>query len=247
MRILISLPIYKREWILPFWLKAIENQTIPLKDIGFQFELGQQDDATHNILWEWNQKHPECWLFDPQINYRETHFVHLEGQRAWRRDEYLRMVSFRNNLLEKAASRSKKYDYYLSLDSDIILENPKTLETLVSHNKDIVSPFMFMTPFGREYPNAMDWASTKERYVGRRKEVGQGLQRADVVMAAVMMSPEVVKNVRYIWHPQGEDLGFASELHKQGYESYIDFDLYVPHIMHQGQLNSYLKNGDDRG
>jgi hypothetical protein len=92
----------------------------------------------------------------------------------------------------------------------------------------------------------MYWGSTKEAYVGKRMEVQTGLQKADVVMAAVMMSPEIVRNVRYIWHPQGEDLGFASELHKQGYESYIDFDLYAPHIMNQSQLSCYLEKGDAR-
>lgn len=218
-----------------------------MENIGFQFELGEADDDTHDILWEWNQKHPECWIFDPQVNHREPHKQHKEGQRAWKRDEYLRMVGFRNSLLERAVSRRTKFDYYFSLDSDVILENPKTIETLISHKKDVVAPLMFMTPTDEKFPNAMDWATAGNRWVGRRiKNLGPGLIKVDIPMAAIMMSMDVVKNVRYVWNAQGEDIGFASELHKKGFESFLDTNIYTPHIMHRYQLEDYLANGDRR-
>lgn len=248
MKILISLPIYQREWILPEWLKCIESQTVPLKNIGFQFELGPDDEETHNILWDWHQKNPEVFLFDAQVNSGEKHFHHIEGQRAWKRDEYLRMVSFRNNLLEKACERINKFDRYFSLDSDILLSNPNTLEILANHNKDVVSPLMYMTPTGTDYPNSMDWShNTSKPFSAKRNKLGKGLTKINVPMAAVMMKPKVVKNTRYIWHPQGEDIGFATQLHINGYSSYIDYDIYTPHIMHRSNLIDYMKNGDSRG
>lgn len=249
-RILISLPVYGREWILPDFFRCIENQTIPLSNIGFQFELGPNDDETHDIIWEWQSNHPEVFHFDAQINMSSSHKIHLEGQRAWRRDEYLRMVEFRNNLLERANNIIDSFDYYFSLDSDVLLENPKTLETLAGHNKDVVSPLMYMDST-TSYPNAMEWKYLKPRPMGYRhpeqvQEANGQLTRVAVVMAAVMMSPDVVKNIRYIWHPQGEDLGFAEELMNAGYDSYIDYSLYTYHIMHRAQLAHFKQFGDDR-
>lgn len=248
MRILISLPIYKRDWILPKWFEFIENQTIPLEDIGFQFELGSDDDETHEILWEWQSQHPQCFLFDAQINVAEKHNQHLEGQRAWKRDEYLRMVVFRNNLLERACTKIDMFDRYFSLDSDVLLEDPKTLEVLSNHDKDVVTPLMYMTPNDTQYPNAMNWYSKPPgRFVAKRTKLVDGLTKIDVPMAAVMMKPEVVQNVRYVWHAQGEDIGFATQLYEAGYESFIDTNIYTPHVMHRVQMPDYLKNGDLRG
>ena len=247
MRILISLPIYQREWILPLWLGALESQTIGLENLGFQFELGPKDDRTHDLLWDWHTKHPELLLFDGQINMLENHRTHEEGKRAWQQDEYLRMVSFRNSLIERAVERMDDFDYYFSLDSDVLLTNPITIERLASHGKDVVSPLMYMTPHDNKYPNAMDWASTGDRYIGKRIELQKGgLQQVDVPMAAIMMSPDVVKKTRYIWHPQGEDLGFASNLHKNKFKAYLDLDLYVPHVMHRYHMEDYLLRGDHR-
>lgn len=247
MKILISLPIYKRDWILKEWLKCIEGQTIPLSDIGFQFELGTDDSETHDILWEWQQAHPECFAFDARINAAENHAHHQEGQRSWRRDEYLRMVTFRNNLLERARTKLNQFDRYFSLDSDVLLKEPNTLEVLANHDKDVVSPLMYMTSDSTKFPNSMDWRSLGSSFVAKRNDLGHGLVKIDVPMAAIMMKPEVVDKTNYIWHAQGEDIGFATQLYENNFESYIDYDLYCPHIMHRSQLQDYLKNGDNRG
>lgn len=279
-RILISLPVYKREWLLPYWLKAIEEQTIPLSNIGFQFQLGPDDDATHDMLWEWHEAHPECFCFDGQIDLSNHHATHAEGIRGWAQDEYLRMVSFRNDLLDRAVEKMELFDYYMSLDSDVLLYNPDTLETLASYNTDVVCPLMYMTPPAldellpdemrlfkdEEYPNAMFWLyrpvesnplAGAGRRVTRRIDTGQelpqsqreiktGLEQIDVPMAAIMMSPDVVSKVRYIWHSQGEDIGFATQLYLNGFKSYLDHDLHAAHIMHKWQLAHYLENGDRR-
>lgn len=253
MNILISLPIYQRDWILPYWLEAIEKQTVPLENIGFQFELGPNDEATHDILWEWQTKNADkVWCFDAIVNVSEQHSHHVEGQRAWKLEQFLKMASLRNSLLERARLKLGSFDRYFSLDSDIILENPKTLEILASHDKDVVSPFMYMTYLGEDgkpdtrFPNYMLWRGENDRSMSVRGKVGSGLVRNDVPMAAVMMKPEVVRTCSYRWHRQGEDIGFAQVLDKAGFESYLDFDLYTPHLMHRFQLLDYLKNGDPR-
>jgi hypothetical protein len=70
--------------------------------------------------------------------------------------------------------------------------------------------------------------------------------KSDIIMAAVMMNPDVYSNVRYIWHPQGEDLGWSGECTRAGYDLYCVSDLYVPHIMHKWMLDDYMTIGDQR-
>jgi hypothetical protein len=65
--VLIGLPIFKREWVLPLWFAAIERQDFPLSNLGFVFELGPDDDETHQMLWDWHEKHPEFLCFQGDI------------------------------------------------------------------------------------------------------------------------------------------------------------------------------------
>jgi hypothetical protein len=242
-KVLISLPVYKREWILPLWLELIEKQDIGLSNIGFQFELGPDDEKTHDVLWEWYDCHTEVISFDGQIDKSTNHKHHLEGQRYWRKEEYLKMVHFRNNLLERAIDRVPAFDYYLSLDSDILLVDPSSISKLISRDKDLVSPLCYMTPHDSKYPNGMNWDGD----VGKRVIMKEELQPVDIPMAATLMKASVIKQCRYRWHAQGEDIGFAVSLKANGYKSFIDCDIYAPHIMHRAHLESYLENGDSRG
>lgn len=249
MKILIGLPIYKREWILPHWLRAIENQTIPLSEIGFLFELGPHDEATHDMLWEWHSRHPEVAVFDGIIREHEVHKHHAEGQRQWARHDYHRMVDFRNNLLERAVGYQP--ERYFSLDSDILIPNPRTLEGLFQITAEpgtTAAPLCYMTPRNIDAPNVMTWIDKPggrarrllDQYpIGTVFEVG-------ISMAAVMMSPEVYNNVRYRWHFQGEDLGWSAEVLRLGYKMYSASNIYAPHIMQEGLLEFYLQNDDQR-
>lgn len=249
--ILIACPVFDRAWILPHWLKAIEKQDFPLENLGFLFELGPDDDETHDILWDWQSKHPEVIVFDAQIYMGQKHESHPgnEGQRIWGPTKYENMVVLRNNLLERATGLSEKFDYYFSLDSDILLFNPQTLNHLIKHSqgRDVISPLTFMTQYDCSFPSAMTW---RERPGGLAKRDLDLYHRgkifeADIVMAAVFMQKYVYTKVRYRWHRQGEDLGFAAELHHHNFKSYGVWDIYCPHIMGRTLLNDYIKTGID--
>jgi hypothetical protein len=250
-KILIGAPIYDRAWVLPYWFQSIENQNYDLGNVGFIFELGPNDDETHNLLWDWHMKHPEFLVFDGQINETKNHFSHPDGHRNWSTDKYYNMVTFRNNLLEKATALKDQFDYYFSLDSDILLEDPETLNILVDDieqpDVDVVSPLSYMTPRDMAYPSIMYWngmpGGIAKRDLNRFR--AKELFKVDIVMAAVLMSKKVFTQVRYEWHKQGEDLGFATNLARSGFNSYSDTRVYTPHIMHKTILNEYLVRGFD--
>jgi len=251
-KILIACPVFKREWILPTWLEFIENQDFPKENLGFMFELGDDDEATHDILWDWQCSHPQYHIFDGQIDQRLYHEAHPDGTRQWHSERYETMATLRNSLLERASQMTDRYDYYFSLDSDILLEDPQTLNKLVAHaeaisDADVLSPLMYMTPFDTDYPSAMTWVDHPGgraiRDLGEYK-IGE-VFKADIVMAAVFMKQHVVERVRYRWHPQGEDLGFAAELARMNMSSYCVWDVYCPHIMHSFMLSDYLSTHID--
>jgi hypothetical protein len=251
-KILIGAPIYDRAWILPEWIKAIEKQNFPKEDLGFLFNLGPDDDSTHEILWNWHERRPEFQVFDAQIQMKINHSAHPDETRIWSSMQYYNMVFLRNDLLERAAVLSDNFDYYFSLDSDILLEDPETLNKLVSYaqediTRSVISPLMYMTPFDTNFPSAMSWLDKpggKATRMLNKYSVGR-LFEADIIMAAVFMQNYVFKNIRYQWHHQGEDLGFATALADAGYKSYAAWDLYCPHIMHKKMLTDYINTGVD--
>ncbi len=245
-KIIIGAPVYKREWVLNYWFQCLEKQDYPLENIGFLFELGPDDDATHDLLWRWHQMHPEVTIFDGVIRNDVKHRTHEEGTRQWEIARYYVMADFRNSLLDRALCHD--FDYYFSLDSDILLDDPSSLRRLVEYmdrGLDIVSPLSFMTPHDANYPSVMSWAERvgKRAWRDLNKVQWGTLFEADIVMASVMMSRKVVENVRYIWHPQGEDLGFAWELNRAGIKSYCAGDIYGFHAMGQELLQSYIQRG----
>jgi hypothetical protein len=248
MKILIGCPVYKRDWILPYWFESIENQTIPLSDLGFIFELGTPDEETHEMLWEWHSRHPEVEVFDGIIRADETHKTHQEDKRQWARSDYYRMVNFRNNLLERAINYAP--ERYFSLDSDIVLTNQNTLQELynLTDSGCTAAPLCYMTPEGDRFPNIMNWADYPGGKAKRKVEeypIGEVFE-VEISMAAVMMAPEVYRDVRYRWHRQGEDLGWSAEVTRHGYKMYSASNIYSSHIMHRWMLNEFIGRGDPR-
>ncbi len=269
MRFLISLPLYKREWILPEWLRCIEDQTVPLKDIGFLFLMANESDdpGSYKVLFEWQAQRPDLGYFDVITDPTSEHKSHVRGSRSWRMGDFSRMAGFRNTLMDRA--RELQPENYFSLDSDILLTNPRSLEILSRElvNFNAVNPLIFMSPSSTEHPSVLSWSHKTrpgcetKRYLNKY-QMGKVFQ-ADVIMGAVMMDPEAYVKSRYITHVAGEDVGWASSMQKNGLTMGCVSYLYCPHVMHEelpenasalvnpayapGVYSYYQQFGDDRG
>jgi hypothetical protein len=154
----------------------------------------------------------------------------------------------RNSILHKV--RDYKPDFYFSLDSDILIENPNTLELLMAHiqnGADAVSPLMYMTPVGTDYPSVMSWKDSVGEKAYRKKDYQIGTYfESDIIMAAKMMSKDVYMNVDYEFHQQGEDLGWSKNATIKNYNLYSASYIYAPHIMSPLHFKEYKKSGDSR-
>lgn len=248
MFVVIGCPVYEREWILPDWFEAICAQDFPLEDLGFVFEVAPGDEATIQCLLDFAEAHPNIRWLDIEVNANEAHYHHPEGGRHWDNSKYQAMVRMRNRLLDKVTCRDP--DRYFSLDSDILLENPSTISALVelTETRDAVSPLLFMTPEGWDYPSVMTWVPGENNQRGHRQEdypLGS-LFQADIIMAAVMMSRPVYQQTRYQFHRQGEDLGWSADCKLKGFNLYSASYIYCPHIMSKSQLAYYKREGDSR-
>lgn len=252
MFVLIGLPVFRREWILPKWFEYIEAQDFPLEDLGFLFNVDPNDMATIKILQSFYDRHPELKHFEFIETHSDKHSAHEEGTRLWNKDQYSFMVKLRNQLLHRVSEINP--DRYFSLDSDVLLESPRTISELVQLTAsgtgiDAVSPLMFMMPDNIVFPNSMTWMNGTIGDKGYRHTHYPfgSLFKSDIIMAAVMMSQQVFRNARYEWHEQGEDLGWSAQCGLRGYHLYLASYIYCPHIMSQGLFDKYLLYGDSRG
>jgi hypothetical protein len=254
---MIGCPVYGRDWILPYWFKAIEAQDYSLEKVGFIFLVSPRgDDQTRDCLFEFQGRHPELRCFDIITDDSPDHMGHVDGggrrRRTWTKHRYGRMAQFRNQILEKVVCHNP--DRYFSLDSDILLEDPATLSKLVELTKDrnAVAPLCFMVPPGGDasgkFPNVMWWAGGNSKAGGYRKpglEYGT-LFQADIIMASVMMDRDTYTRARYKFHQQGEDLGWASNCASLGLSLWSASNIYAAHVMYKEELEEYLRVGDPR-
>jgi len=247
MKILIGCPIYKRDWIFDHWILSIARQSVDTRNIGIVFEVSENDDATLAKINFFKTKIPFSH-YEIKVRKDLPHFEHKDNGRQWTLSKYANMVELRNSLLGRA--RELEPDFYFSLDSDVLLENKSTLELLLGHIKDgadAVNPLMFMTPVGTNFPSVMTWREDDQEKATRKSDYPLGTYfKADVIMAAKMMSKDVYNNIDYSIHVQGEDLGWSKNARDKGYEFYCASYLYAPHIMSPLMYQDYLKNGDTR-
>ncbi len=248
MKLLIGCPIYKRDWILHHWIRCIHEQSLAMSDIGFVFECSSDDEKTINILNVWKKIDKSIPHFEIKIREDIPHFEHEENGRQWTLSKYENMVSLRNSLLSSV--REIEPDFYFSLDSDILIQNPNTLELLIAHVKsgaDAVSPLMFMTPVGDMYPSVMTWADNGTDKARRLLKYPIGTYfKADVIMAAKMMSKNIYQSIDYRVHEQGEDVGWAHNAKLGGFKLFSASYIYSPHIMSKEMYQNFLANGDPR-
>lgn len=248
MKLIIACPIYKRDWILPHWIRCILKQSVSMSNIGFIFEVSPEDKTTVSSLKVWKQLDKNIPLFDIVERSDIPHFEHQNNGRQWTLSKYHNMINMRNSILDRV--RKYEPDYYFSLDSDILIENPNTLELLMAHineGADAVSPLMYMTPVGKNFPSVMSWKDENINKAYRKLDYPIGTYfKSDIIMAAKMMSKKTYMTVNYEFHQQGEDLGWSKNATEKGLNLYSASYIYAPHIMSPVHLSEYLKIGDSR-
>lgn len=220
--IIVGCPVYERAWVLNAWFDHLDVACEGY-DIEFVFAYTPGTDDTGEILIERGS----------QIGPTQVMIV-TEGdhstKRNWANQSRLEtMAMLRNVLLDRVIELQP--DCYLSLDSDILVP-PDIFPRLIAglNSYDAVAPLVFLG--SGQISNAFYY----QGHVRRRVQIYNALQVCDVICAAKLMSPEVYNNVRYGYHPQGEDIAFSDSAKAVGYGLGIDTSLRCKHIMRPDQL-----------
>jgi hypothetical protein len=238
-RLLVGAPVANRDWILPAWFAALAAQT--RRPDGFVFVHGGRiEDATWQALHDETAHHGFSDLLIRHDN-RPTH----------PRDDNTRfatLAALRNSMLVMAQWRQA--DLLLSLDTDILLHDPTTIQRLeqlvTSGDCDIATALTFFHPAAPEHWTPNDevcWAynlgfipsgaPAGERAPWQRPDpidIPWGsLLRIDIPMG-VWLGNQRALHCRYGPHESGEDIGYGYALRDQGAVCLADTSLYCQHV-----------------
>jgi cellulose synthase/poly-beta-1,6-N-acetylglucosamine synthase-like glycosyltransferase len=226
-RLVIGCPVAHREWIIERWLEHVVNA---VRKVDVEFALlfvGDSTDPTFDVVDTFCKE------------YRVPAYLHTideprtVDERQWNAQRYHRMVELRNTLLGRV--REMAPDYFLSLDSDILL-HPDSISTLFESVDmyDAVGGKVYMTTLGTHCPS-----------YGRFKRDGSGLLRrnasavfrVDVIMAIKLMS-QAAYNVDYKFDSRGEDIGWSINCREAGLKLGWDGRVVNKHVMRPDLLDT---------
>lgn len=224
--LMIGCPIKDRGWIIDRWFKHV-NVALSLcddLDVSFVFVM-PFGDPTAEYLYD----RQEDIVLDFSEEIAESYV------RRWNDEAYNRMVVARNQLL--SIVRYYEPDYFLSLDSDILVNSPSLLcmfDCLDSTGADAVGGKVYMDEVGKSCPSNGVWADDSFKRF-HRKNVDSMIP-VDIIMAFKLMTPKAY-NIDYSYHMFGEDLGWSLNAKKAGLKLYWDGGITSKHVMSRDWLD----------
>lgn len=230
-RIVVGCPIKDREWIFDRWLRAVEVSAAEAGvDFGLAFVCEEQDLS-----------------YLPKSSRQSTFVVppadYDTAGHAWNARGYEQMVRYRNTLLQFV--RLDRPDFYLSLDSDILL-HPKAigsmLEVFEMHPSAWAVGGMSYLSSGTNAPTYGMWKRGSDTNAGMVRKPYYDVRIADCLMAIVMMAPMAYDNIDYAIHRDGEDLGWSANGKAVGAKFWWDGRVCNKHVMRR----EHLDRVDDR-
>lgn len=221
-------PVRRREWIIGEWFDHVEMASVELGWRPTYAFVGDRNDPTMRIVAD------RCASQD-----RRVLFAHVDedlerpDERNWNGDRFGRMVELRNLLL--GLVRVENPDYFLSLDSDILLA-PKALEEMVESCRSFaaVGGATYMTTGGDRHPSC-GWIEG-QRGFHRKPMEAVGVVRVGVIMAIKLMTPAAYA-VDYEMHVQGEDIGWSRACALAGVRLGWDNRSISKHVMEPDHLS----------
>lgn len=200
--LIIGAPVLRREWIIERWKDHVLAAAPTNFDIAFAF-VGDKTDETFKVV---NDKFPSSI----PTYLRDIKEPRGYDKREWNLSRYDRMANIRNELLSLV--RKLGPDYFLSLDTDILL-HPDAIKVLFEdfNGYDAIGGKTYLSERGTNCPT---YAYLSDK--GLRRSDSINVIMPDVLMAIKLMKPTAY-NVDYVSHKQGEDIGWSIAVRKSGY------------------------------
>lgn len=219
--LLVGCPVYKRGWALWDWFLNVEAAAERIKiQPTYIFAVDPRDheacDIIESAVERLDRDVHVTWIEEP---------LNMPEERVWNEQRYHRMVYLRNELLRIV--RELKPMLFLSVDSDIFLHD-ESLEYMVEglDRFAAIGGKCYMTPTGVQFPSWMNFRGHGiERY-----DHSSGPVEVDTIMAIKLMSAAAY-NIDYVWHAQGEDIGWSLACKEAGLKLGWDGRVTNKHVM----------------
>lgn len=230
--ILITAPVRQDADIFAEYLNAIDALIVPE---GYEIKTFFVINNCPEVIPL--MRDTDQWtVFDTKTEYQKTHNDHI-----WTMDNMEMMGKLRNLTIIHALETGA--DYWLSIDSDVIV-HPETLIWLLKAKKPIVSEiFWTKAPSGKQWCNA--WI--EDQCSGMPEEwKTPGLYRCGMTGACTLVSCDVfnagvtyarIPNIRHAL--RGEDRHFCIRAACAGYQIYIDTHVPAEHLYTRGIYNEF--------
>ena len=231
-KILITAPLRQDTDIFQAYQEGLDALDVPEGyEVGRYFVVNNCNEVIPFI------RGAKYMVMDTGEEYEKTGNDHL-----WTLDNMWKMGELRNETIREALDGG--YDYWLSVDTDIVLA-PWTLYRLLEADKDIVSEiFWTQAPNGRYWCNAwmVDQAS------GMPEEWRKpGLYRVGMTGALTMVKRKVFEaGVSYARIPnihsalRGEDRHFCVRAACAGFEMWVDTHCPATHLYTRKLYEEYM-------
>ncbi len=217
MKIFVGSPVHGRLNILPYYLEALDRV----------------ESITEKIFLANNCSEEEIKLLKRHGLVYQMNDVKSHSER--RSDRHASLAILRNKLLDIVFNEYKS-DYFLSVDSDIIVY-PEIVKSLLSFNKDIISNLVYNDlhfsiadkPHESHIGNIMKKENGSLRHI---KPIPMNkLIEVDLTGAVYLINRRVYDaGVRYANRPKGEDAGFCEDAQRKGFKLYC-YTRLCEHLM----------------
>ena len=245
MRLIVGAPVANRDWCLPRWFECLAGQSRRPDGMAF-IHGGERGDRTWRVIERCAREH--SFELDIQHDPAAPHPRHDDAR-------FATLARLRNDLLAVVRD-GMRADLFLSLDTDILLQDPRTIERLgaliQAGRCDLAQPVVFLHPMApatwspaelpgwaynfawlRDHPTlptpTMDRPDPREIPWGARITI-------DIPMACWLGNRDAM-GCEYAHHPSGEDVAFAVSLRERGVRCVADTGLYARHVWADVDLN----------
>lgn len=243
--------VRNRAWILPDFLKHIEDIDYPKNLIEVIFIINDSTDDSLQILNNFKKEYNHHYK---KITIEQYNRNAPEDERTVNtRKNYIydHLAILRNYLMSKV-----KTDYFLNIDSDILVPS-NILINLLSHKKEAISSIIFNgyelhpnEPW--KYPNIMKvathmkiadkWVNVyshiQNYYVKNANNLKEDkVIEVDLTGAVFLVSKKIYEKAKYGYHTCGEDAIFCEEIKKLGFKIYCNLGLFSKHVMNKNNKN----------
>lgn len=228
MKIVVGCPVTNRAWVLPSWFDAVERAFAKAEvEPVFEFVCGTSVDGTEELL-------QSLVAGRGRITLEEEDPV-MGKNRVWNPGRYATMVSVRNRLLEGV--REEAPDFFLSLDSDILLHEDALVNMLDTASRfDAVGGKCYMMPPPGKIPSYCNFSRANSLL----RPDHNGIIKVHVIMAIKLMG-RAAYAIDYETHPHGEDLGWSIACRQAGLKLGWDGRICSKHIVEEWMLNTMDK------